>query len=167
MTDLRSAAETAVNQCLGLAADESCVVVTDDKRQPIGEALYEVASEVTEDATMTSERPTPPADGSLPNGPVDPAVESRDDVQQAVADEAERMDVPVDQVSIAGYADVTWLDGSIGCPGEGRMYTQALVPCHQLILEVDGELASYHAAEGKPFKYCAEPNPPYETSADS
>ena len=124
-------------------------------------------SPTSEDATMTSERPAPPADGSLPTGPVEPAVESRDDVQQAVADEAERMDVAVDQVSVAGYADVTWRDGSIGCPGEGRMYTQALVPGHQLILEVDGELASYHAAEGKPFKYCAEPTPPYESSADS
>jgi leucyl aminopeptidase (aminopeptidase T) len=54
MTDdeLRAAAETAVLQCLSLAADESCVVVTDDRRQSIGEALYDVAAEVTDDATL-------------------------------------------------------------------------------------------------------------------
>ena len=49
---LRDAAETAIEQCLALDADESCCIVTDDKRQPIGEALYEVASGVTDDATL-------------------------------------------------------------------------------------------------------------------
>ena len=48
----RDAAETAVHQCMGLESDESCVIVTDDKRQPIGEALYEVASDVTDDTTI-------------------------------------------------------------------------------------------------------------------
>ena len=49
---LRDAAETAIHQCLNLGADESIVVVTDDEREPIGEALYEVASEVTDDAVI-------------------------------------------------------------------------------------------------------------------
>ncbi len=68
MTDLRAAAETAVEQCLGLEADESCVIVTDDKRQPIGEALYDVASEIT-DATILR---YPPGDqhGEEPPSPV-------------------------------------------------------------------------------------------------
>ncbi|MCD2201867.1 aminopeptidase [Halobacterium sp. KA-6] len=68
MTDLRAAAETAVEQCLGLEADESCVIVTDDKRQPIGEALYDVASEIT-DATLLR---YPPGDqhGEEPPSPV-------------------------------------------------------------------------------------------------
>jgi leucyl aminopeptidase (aminopeptidase T) len=37
---------------MNLQADESCAVVTDDERQGIGEALYSVASEVTDDATI-------------------------------------------------------------------------------------------------------------------
>ena len=49
---LRAPAETAVRQCMALAEDESCAVVTDDKRQAIGEALYEVAAEITDDATL-------------------------------------------------------------------------------------------------------------------
>ncbi|MFD1644511.1 aminopeptidase [Haloarchaeobius litoreus] len=52
MSDLREPAETAIRQCLNLASDESCAVVTDDKRRAIGEALYEVASEITDDATL-------------------------------------------------------------------------------------------------------------------
>ena len=49
---LRQAAETAVDQCLGLSADESCLIVTDDEREPIGRALYEVAGERTDDVAI-------------------------------------------------------------------------------------------------------------------
>lgn len=41
--ELRPAAETAVEQCLNLQSDETCLIVTDDERLDIGEALYEVA----------------------------------------------------------------------------------------------------------------------------
>jgi leucyl aminopeptidase (aminopeptidase T) len=51
-SDTRTAAETAVRQCMALGGDESCVVVTDDERLPIGEALYEAARAVTDDATL-------------------------------------------------------------------------------------------------------------------
>jgi leucyl aminopeptidase (aminopeptidase T) len=76
MTDLRAAAETAVEQCLGLQPEESCVVVTDDKRQPIGEALYDVASEIT-DATLLR---YPPGDqhGEEPPSPVAAAMKDAD-----------------------------------------------------------------------------------------
>ena len=49
---LATAARTAVEQCMALEASESCVVVTDDKRRPIGEALYEAACAVSEDTTI-------------------------------------------------------------------------------------------------------------------
>ncbi|WP_257299559.1 aminopeptidase [Haloarchaeobius sp. FL176] len=77
MTDLRKPAETAVRQCLDLSPDESCVVVTDDKRRPIGEALYEVASEITDDATLCC---YPPGDqhGEEPPEPVAAAMAASD-----------------------------------------------------------------------------------------
>lgn len=49
---LESAAETAVEQCLALGSDESCTIVTDDERLAIGEALYEAARNVTDDAVL-------------------------------------------------------------------------------------------------------------------
>mgnify|MGYP000306645305 CR=1 FL=1 len=49
---LEKAARTAVDQCMGLQADESCLVVTDEKRVAIGEALHAVAAERTEDAVL-------------------------------------------------------------------------------------------------------------------
>ena len=51
-SSLRAPAETAVEQCMGLRSSESCVVVTDDERQAIGEALYGVAGEITDDAVI-------------------------------------------------------------------------------------------------------------------
>jgi len=66
---LRDAAETAIHQCLDLGPDESCVVVTDDEREPIGEALYDVASEVTDGAVICR---YPPGEqhGAEPPAPV-------------------------------------------------------------------------------------------------
>jgi leucyl aminopeptidase (aminopeptidase T) len=74
---LRDAAETAVEQCLGLEADEDCVVVTDDKRRDIGEALYEVASEVS-DATTILQYPPGDQHGEEPPAPVAAAMKEAD-----------------------------------------------------------------------------------------
>jgi leucyl aminopeptidase (aminopeptidase T) len=74
---LRDAAETAVMQCLALEATESCCIVTDDKREPIGEALYEVASQVTDDATIVR-FPPGASHGAEPPEPVSAAMAASD-----------------------------------------------------------------------------------------
>jgi len=77
MTDaLRGPAETAIGQCMGLEAGESCCIVTDDERRRIGEALYEVAGETT-DATVVQ---YPPGDqhGEEPPAPVAAAMAGAD-----------------------------------------------------------------------------------------
>ncbi|GGK79056.1 hypothetical protein [Ornithinimicrobium pekingense] len=118
-----------------------------------------------DDSMKPSPIPTPDPGGSaLPTGPVPDSVLARDDVVAATEDYAERRGVDVADVTVEGFAAVTWSDGSIGCPEPGMMYTQALVPGYQLVLGVDGQLASYHAAEGKPFSYCASPVAPAQTN---
>ncbi|CAI48098.1 aminopeptidase (homolog to leucyl aminopeptidase / aminopeptidase T) [Natronomonas pharaonis DSM 2160] len=72
-----SAAETAVEQCLAIEAGERCVVVTDDKRAPIGEALYEAALAVTDDATIVR-YPPGPQHGAEPPAPVAAAMADAD-----------------------------------------------------------------------------------------
>ena len=113
-------------------------------------------------------RPTAlPSDGPLPRGtpltptagPVPHDVRERPEVRAAIEAEAERKGVGTDAVDVVGYDDVTWPDGSIGCPQPGMAYTQALVPGRLLVLEVDGERASYHAGRGDGFAYCATPHP--------
>lgn len=128
----------------------------------------EAATQPAEEPTVTDEtRPTPipmptPTDdaSALPSGPVDPTVLERDEVKAAISAEAERRDVSEDDVSVTGFAEVTWTDGSLGCPQPGMHYTQALVDGEQLILEVDGQRASYHAGRDGQFRYCADPVAP-------
>jgi leucyl aminopeptidase (aminopeptidase T) len=74
---LGAAAETTIDQCLDLQPSESCAVITDDKRRAVGEALYGVASERTDDATIVR---YPPGDqhGEEPPAPVAAAMREAD-----------------------------------------------------------------------------------------
>ncbi|WP_340100147.1 aminopeptidase [Salinibaculum salinum] len=74
---LRKPAETAIEQCMGLRANESCCIVTDDKRKAIAEALYAVAREITDDVAMIR---YPPGDqhGEEPPAPVAAAMAGSD-----------------------------------------------------------------------------------------
>ncbi|MFB6095308.1 MAG: aminopeptidase [Halodesulfurarchaeum sp.] len=74
---LERAAETAVHQCLALQPDESCLVVTDDERLEIGEALYDVAAEQSDDTVLVR---YPPGEqhGAEPAGSVAAALAETD-----------------------------------------------------------------------------------------
>jgi len=74
---LAVAARTAVGQCLGLEADETCVIVTDDERERIGEALYRAAGERAGDVTVVR---YPPGEthGEEPPSPVAAAMREAD-----------------------------------------------------------------------------------------
>jgi leucyl aminopeptidase (aminopeptidase T) len=74
---LRAAAETAIGECLGVAAGETVAVITDDERRRIGEVLYEVAAEATDGATLVR---YPPGDqhGQEPPAPVAAAMRGAD-----------------------------------------------------------------------------------------
>jgi leucyl aminopeptidase (aminopeptidase T) len=74
---LRDAAETAIEQCLALEPTESCCIVTDDKREEIGEALYDIASEVTDDASVVR-FPPGASHGAEPPEPVSAAMAASD-----------------------------------------------------------------------------------------
>ncbi|MFB6266946.1 MAG: aminopeptidase [Halodesulfurarchaeum sp.] len=74
---LARAAETAVHQCLALQPDESCLVVTDDERLEIGEALYDVAAEQSDD-TVLLRYPPGEQHGAEPPGAVAAALAETD-----------------------------------------------------------------------------------------
>ena len=87
----------------------------------------------------------------LPSGGASDEVASRPAVQAAVQDLADRRSVSAQDITIVGYAEVTWPDGALGCPMPGTLYSQALVDGQQLILRVEGTEqgpASYHAGRG-------------------
>jgi L-amino acid N-acyltransferase YncA len=79
----------------------------------------------------------------------------------AVDDLAQRLGVDRRAVTVVRDEEVTWPDGSIGCPQPGMSYTQALVEGRLIILEAGGENYEYHAGRsGKPF-LCDKPTPPF------
>lgn len=81
----------------------------------------------------------------------DPAVEL------ARADLAERLKVPLDQVTVTSQTEQDWPDASLGCPRKGMMYAQVISNGSRLELDVAGRHYSYHSGAGKPYFYCASP----------
>lgn len=77
-----------------------------------------------------------------------------DEVQSAIADAAERFGVPEAEVAVAGALDVVWADGSLGCPDDDMLSTQALVDGYLLTLEVEGRRLAYHGEDGLPPFLC-------------
>lgn len=91
------------------------------------------------------------ADG-LPDGMLDGVI--------ALAEEQTGVDRS--EIAVVLAEAVTWSDGSIGCPEDGMMYTQALVPGYRVVLEVGGEELAFHAPENGDFSPCAEPVEPVD-----
>lgn len=98
---------------------------------------------------------------SVPQGEVPAAM-----LEQVIADAASGAGVDLAAVEVISAEAVTWSDGALGCPLPDQMYTQALVPGYRVILDVDGEEMSFHAAEDGEFAYCADPQPPAEGGTD-
>ncbi len=74
---LRASAKTAIEQCMNLQSEESCVIVTDEKRQEIGDALYDVATEIT-DSVAAIRYPVGNQHGEEPPAPVAAAMAEAD-----------------------------------------------------------------------------------------
>jgi hypothetical protein len=77
--------------------------------------------------------------------------------QPAVADLADRLGVEESMVTVVSIEEVTWSDGSLGCPEPGMMYTQSLVDGSLIVLEVDGLTYEYHSGSDTDPFYCESP----------
>jgi hypothetical protein len=97
------------------------------------------------------------------NGPH--ANELQQQVEIAKLDLANRLGIPVDEISVLRAESVTWRDGSLGCPQKGMMYTQALVPGSLIVLSASGASHEYHSGRKGPPVYCARPQAPLESSS--
>jgi len=73
-------------------------------------------------------------------------------IQSAVHDLSRRLLVPEETIELVEARPVEWPDGALGCPQEGQVYTQAIVPGTQVLLRADGRVYDYHAgADGVVF----------------
>ena len=103
---------------------------------------------LAESTTTTETGPT-----SMP--PIEPEQVSL--VEAATADLAERLGVDPAALTVLSVQEVTWPDGSLGCPQPGMSYTQALVEGFRVTLRHDDRVFDYHAGDDEaPFR-CASP----------
>lgn len=96
-------------------------------------------------------------EGVLENGQAETQSESSQQVTGAMLDLSARLGVQPDDVSLVSAMKVTWRDGSLGCPQEGMMYTQALVEGTLIVLRVDDVEYHYHSGRGRSPFYCEIP----------
>lgn len=122
-----------------------------------GFALVVLLSGCASGGTMT----TPAPGGSLSGSPVaspTPSAPASGPVPaarwQAILDDLGRRGVPIDAVEVVSAKDVTWNDGSLGCPKPGKFYTQALVPGLQVVVRAGDAEYDYRFGRGDRPKLC-------------
>lgn len=107
---------------------------------------------------------TPSGEVIVPSMTPMPDVES-DLVYKAKLDLSVRLGISIEEIDLIRFEEVTWRDGSLGCPKPGMMYTQALVNGSLIVLRVQGREYEYHSGDlGDPF-YCFDPEPPLDGDA--
>ena len=81
-------------------------------------------------------------------------------VADAVDDLSRRVGGDPADIVVVSSEEVTWRDGSLGCPRPGMMYTQALTNGSRVVLEYQGERFEYHAGGRRSAFLCENPEPP-------
>lgn len=119
----------------------------------------------TPEETPAPERSQAPQESQPPEGsPADSGAVPAELIEFARTDAAQRASVDPQDVTVLTAEAVTWNDGSLGCPEPGMMYTQALVDGYRVVVEAGGTEYHYHGARTGGIAYCADPQPPLQTS---
>jgi len=81
-------------------------------------------------------------------------------------DLSKRLGIDISAVFLIKSTSITWNDGSLGCPAEGKDYTQAQVNGYKIILEAQGGEYIYHSKGLNDFIWCdgGNPMPPLDDS---
>ena len=77
----------------------------------------------------------------------------------ALQELANRLNIDVGEIDISLIEEREWSDGSLGCPAEGYMYTQALVPGYYILLLAGDEEYAYHTDAGNQVILCVDGAP--------
>jgi hypothetical protein len=103
---------------------------------------------LTPASIQPSEIPAVEPSGSidLPTSVIDPVV----------AEVARLASVPVNEVTVISAEEVTFPDGSLGCPQPGMSYTQALVDGYKIVAEAGGKMYDFRGS-GSTFRLCTNP----------
>lgn len=112
----------------------------------------------TRDAGVAPPQRIPAAltDAPQPRGtPVSTAQVPKPVRHAVVADAAKRFNVAESAVVLTRAEQVTWNDGSLGCPEPGTTYTQNLVPGYFIVARTSAGELGYHTDARGQAKSCA------------
>jgi hypothetical protein len=84
----------------------------------------------------------PPTELTTPMVSVPPVASKA--VNQARADLATRLNVPIYLVQLVSAEEINWPNTGLGCPKPGMMYAQVITPGFKLTFQVDDQLYTYH-----------------------
>jgi hypothetical protein len=104
-------------------------------------------------ATTTPSASTDPARSGVP----------AELLAEIMADASERAGVAPAELEVITAEEVTFTDGSLGCPEPGMAYTQALVDGYHVVIGTPNGELDYRAATSGGFRYCANPAGPGTT----
>lgn len=143
---------------------EPAPALTPSSAQPSPER---VATQVSPQPTETEEAlQVSPQETPLKVATVSPADSTNrlPQIEYAVADLAQRLDIPADAVEVVEVELVTWPDGGLGCPQPGMAYTQ--VPQDGLLirLQAGGETYEYHSGGGRDPFLCEQAAAPQKST---
>jgi len=137
-SSLRRPAETAIKQCMDLRPGESCAVITDDKRKAIGEALYRVASEITDD-TVFVRYPPGNQHGEEPPRPVAGAMAPADVVLAPTTKSLTHTEARSDaNAAGARVATLPGITEGVFLMGLDADYEAIEAHCEDVLAQVDG-----------------------------
>lgn len=76
--------------------------------------------------------------------------------EDAKRDLAERLQVPVTDITLLLIEPVLWRDSSLGCPRPGMQYLQVITQGYVIKLEAGGQQYEYHSSESR-VEFCEQP----------
>ena len=122
----------------------------------------DVMEEKTPAPSATDNPPTTGAvDEEAAAEPTQPAITHPNaQVATAMTDIVNRIGASAGAIEVVSVEEVTWPDGSIGCPQPGMRYTQAIVNGTRIVLRVSGADYEYHSGGAREVFYCENPSDP-------
>lgn len=136
-----------------------------------GRSADQTSSSTTDprDSTTSSR---PQEDGFTTVDPSDPNASlpvylDEDLIGQVRALASEEAGVEPDAFEVEVAAEVTWSDGSLGCPEPGRAYTQALVDGYWVVVTHESATFDYRAGREADFGRCIDGSPPASIHEES
>jgi len=103
---------------------------------------------------------TRPPDDATTRPPVHPTTRPPQAALNARQDLAQKINIPVGEITIVSVEAVEWPDGCLGIHIEGIMCIQVITPGYRVVLEASGEVHEYHTNEnGSQVILAAAPQP--------